>query len=176
MRSRLLSCSRWALPVLMTGALCASQASAQAPAEFFRGKTITMIVSSASGGGYDALSRVLANHLGRHIPGNPQVVVRNMAGAGGIVATNHLYNVAAKDGTVVGGVQNNTPFEPLFGTKAASYDPLKFNWLGTPSFEVAIADACGTRRRSTAGRTPAPTRSPWAPRASTRRRASMGGC
>ena len=98
-----------------------------------------MIVSSASGGGYDTLSRVLASHLGRHIPGNPQVVVRNMAGAGGIVATNHLYNVAAKDGTVVGGVQNNTPFEPLFGTKAASYDPLKFNWLGTPSFEVAIA-------------------------------------
>jgi tripartite-type tricarboxylate transporter receptor subunit TctC len=67
------------------------------------------------------------------------VIVKNMAGAGGIVATNHLYNVAAKDGTVVGGVQNNTPFEPLFGTKAASYDPLKFNWLGTPSIEVAMA-------------------------------------
>ena len=139
MRSRLLSHSRWGLLVLMSGALCASQASAQTAAEFFHGKTITMIVSSASGGGYDTLSRVLASHLGRHIPGNPQVVVRNMAGAGGIVATNHLYNVAAKDGTVVGGVQNNTPFEPLFGTKAATYDPLKFNWLGTPSFEVAIA-------------------------------------
>src|SRR5262245_22254184 len=125
--------------LLAAGILCASSASAQSPAEFFRGKTITMIVSSASGGGYDTLSRVLANHLGRHIPGNPQVIVRNMAGAGGIVATNHLYNVAAKDGTVVGGVQNNTPFEPLFGTKAATYDPLKFNWLGTPSFEVAIA-------------------------------------
>jgi tripartite-type tricarboxylate transporter receptor subunit TctC len=139
MRSRLLSCSRCALPVLMAGALGAAPVSAQSPSEFYRGKTITMIVSSASGGGYDALSRVLANHLGRHIPGNPQVVVRNMAGAGGIVATNHLYNIAAKDGTVVGGLQNNTPFEPLFGTKAASYDPLKFNWLGTPSFEVAIA-------------------------------------
>ena len=134
-----------------------------------------MIVSSASGGGYDALSRVLANHLGRHIPGNPQVVVRNMAGAGGIVATNHLYNVAAKDGTVVGGVQNNTPFEPLFGTKAATYDPLKFNWLGTPSFEVAIASVWhktpvnswqDTRTREIT----------MAPRASIRRRASTDGC
>ena len=61
-----------------------------------------------------------------------------MAGAGGIVATNHLFNVAAKDGTVIGGVQNNTPFEPLFGAKGPSYDPLKFNWLGTPSIEVAM--------------------------------------
>src|SRR5215470_11243869 len=119
--------------------LIATPALAQTPADFYRGKTVTMIVSSASGGGYDALSRVLAAHLGRHTPGNPQVIVRNMAGAGGIVATNHLYNIAAKDGTVVGGVQNNTPFEPLLGTKAATYDPLKFNWLGTPSFEVAIA-------------------------------------
>jgi len=125
--------------LLAAAALCASPALAQTPAEFYRGKSVTMIVSSASGGGYDTLARVLAAHLPRHIPGNPQVVVRNMAGAGGIVATNHLYNVAAKDGTVVGGVQNNTPFEPLFGTKAASYDPLKFNWLGTPSYEVAIA-------------------------------------
>jgi tripartite-type tricarboxylate transporter receptor subunit TctC len=61
-----------------------------------------------------------------------------MAGAGGIVATNFLYNVAPKDGTTVGGVQNNTPFEPLFGTSQANYDPLKFNWLGTPSIEVAM--------------------------------------
>src|SRR2546423_1017552 len=116
------------------GLLSTSPSLAQSPTEFYRGKSITMIVSSASGGGYDAISRVLANHLGRHIPGNPQVFVRNMAGAGGIVATNHLYNVAAKDGTVVGGLQNNTPFEPLFATKAARYHPLKFNWLGTPSF------------------------------------------
>src|SRR5215467_8113813 len=88
-----------ALGALAAGALFAVSALAQSPAEFYRGKTVTMIVSSASGGGYDALSRVLASHLGRHIPGNPQVIVRNMTGAGGIVATNHLYNLAAKDGT-----------------------------------------------------------------------------
>ena len=118
--------------------LAGSPASAQSVAEFYKGKTVTLIVSSAPGGGYDALSRTMAPHLSRHIPGNPTVVVRNMSGAGGIVAINHLFNVAAKDGTVIGSVQNNTPFEPLFGTKEASYDPLKFNWLGTPSIETAI--------------------------------------
>jgi len=128
-----------ALLGLAVVALGAHPARAQSPAEFYRGKTVTLLISSGTGGGYDTLARVIAIHLGKHIPGTPQVIVRNMAGAGGIVATNHLYNVAAKDGTVVGGVQNNTPFEPLFGTKAASYDPLKFNWLGTPSVEVSIA-------------------------------------
>jgi tripartite-type tricarboxylate transporter receptor subunit TctC len=116
----------------------ASPSPAQPVAEFYRGKTVTLIVSSAPGGGYDALARTVAPHLSRHIPGNPSVVVRNMSGAGGIVAVNHLFNVAAKDGTVIGNVQNNTPFEPLFGTKEAMYDPLKFNWLGTPSVETAL--------------------------------------
>ena len=61
-----------------------------------------------------------------------------MPGAGGIIATNYLYNVAPKDGTAIGGLQNNMPFEPLFGTKDANFDPTKFNWLGTPSRETAI--------------------------------------
>jgi tripartite-type tricarboxylate transporter receptor subunit TctC len=127
----------------------ASSASAQSVAEFYKGKTVTLISSSAPGGGYDTLSRIIANHLPRHLPGSPQVVVKNMAGAGGIVATNFLYNVAAKDGTVIGGVQNNTPFEPLFGAKGPTYDPLKFNWLGTPSIEVAICTVWHTAPVST---------------------------
>ncbi len=118
--------------------LNAIPAQAQPVADFYKGKTITLIVSSSPGGGYDALARVVAPHLGQHIPGRPTVVVKNMAGAGGILAVNHLYNVAAKDGSVIGEVQNNTPFEPLFGTKEAKYDPLKFNWLGTPSVETAM--------------------------------------
>jgi tripartite-type tricarboxylate transporter receptor subunit TctC len=118
--------------------LWGAPAAAQSLADFYKGKTVTLIVSSAPGGGYDALSRTVAPHLSRHIPGNPTVVVRNMSGAGGIVAVNHLFNVAAKDGTVIATVQNNTPFEPLFGTKEAIYDPLKFNWLGTPSIETAL--------------------------------------
>ena len=125
--------------IVAIGALGVAPALAQSPAEFYKGKTVTLLISSAAGGGYDTLARTIANYLGRHIPGAPAVIVKNMAGAGGIVATNYLYNVAPKDGTTVGGVQNNTPFEPLFGTKAATYDPLKFNWLGTPSIEVALA-------------------------------------
>jgi tripartite-type tricarboxylate transporter receptor subunit TctC len=113
-------------------------AGAQSVADFYKGKTVTLIVSSAPGGGYDALSRTIAVHLGRHIPGNPSVVVKNMSGAGGIVATKYLFTVAPRDGTFIGGVQNNTPFEPLFGTKEATYDPLKFNWLGTPSMETSL--------------------------------------
>ena len=124
--------------MVAVGALGAEFVHAQSASEFYKGKTVTLLISSATGGGYDALARTIANHLGKHIPGSPAVIVKNMAGAGGIVATNHLYNVAPKDGVTIGGVQNNTPFEPLFGTKAATYDPLKFNWLGTPSIEVAL--------------------------------------
>ena len=105
---------------------------------FYRGKTVQIIVSSPVGGGYDAMSRVISRHLPRHIPGQPTVIVMNMPGAGGIAATNHLYSRAAKDGTVIGGVQNNTPFEPLLGTAQATYDPTKFNWLGSPSVETGI--------------------------------------
>jgi tripartite-type tricarboxylate transporter receptor subunit TctC len=113
-------------------------ASAAQADDFYKGQTVTIILSSAPGGGYDAVARTLAAHLGKHIPGNPTVVVKNMAGAGGIVAANFLYNVAPKDGLTIGGLQNNVPFEPLFGTKEANFDPTKFIWLGTPSYETAI--------------------------------------
>jgi tripartite-type tricarboxylate transporter receptor subunit TctC len=130
---------RGAILALVTGALSVSTAArAQSVQDFYKGKTISMVVSSSAGGGYDTLSRAIARHLGKHIPGNPQVVVRNMPGAGGIVATSYLYKVAPRDGSVIGGLQNNTPFEPLFGTKEADYDPRKLNWLGTPSVETGL--------------------------------------
>lgn len=116
--------------------LCASAALAQT--DFYRGKTITLVVSSSVGGGYDIMGRTIARYLGKHIPGNPRVVVTNMPGAGGIVAMNYLYRGAPKDGTYIGGVQNNLPFEPLLGTREAIYDPTKFNWLGSPSIEVGL--------------------------------------
>src|SRR5262249_46363807 len=80
----------------------------------------------------------IARYMGRHLPGNPTFIVRNMGGAGGITASNFLYNTADKDGSIIGLVQNNTPFEPLFGTKEARYDPVRFNWLCTPSSETAL--------------------------------------
>jgi tripartite-type tricarboxylate transporter receptor subunit TctC len=123
---------------LCAGAVLATSVRAEDLADFYKGKTITIVCSSSPGGGYDTLARAVARHLGKHIPGNPTVVVKNLPGAGGIVATNNLFNNAEKDGTVIGLVQNNTPFEPLFGTKNARYEPTKFNWLGSPSVETGI--------------------------------------
>ncbi len=127
-------------PVIGLAMLAGGAATAQAQSveDFYRGKTITMIVSSSPGGGYDALSRTVARHMGKHMPGNPNLVVRNMPGAGGIVATSFLNKVAPRDGLTIGSVQNNTPFEPLFGTKEADYDPTKMTWLGTPSVETGL--------------------------------------
>jgi tripartite-type tricarboxylate transporter receptor subunit TctC len=113
-------------------------ANAQPAADFYKGKTVTMVVSTSSGGGYDTMARAIARHLGKHLAGEPTIVVRNMPGAGGITAMNWLYNTAEKDGTILGLVSNSTPLDPLFGTKEARYDATRFNWLGTPSFEVAM--------------------------------------
>ena len=119
-------------------AAAAAPLAADPLTDVYKGRTVTLIVSSSPGGGYDTLSRAIGRHIGRHIPGQPNVVVQNMPGAGGIVATNYMYNVAARDGLSFACVQNNAPLEPLFGTKAASYDATRFNWIGTPSVEVGL--------------------------------------
>jgi tripartite-type tricarboxylate transporter receptor subunit TctC len=126
------------LPALIALLGLGAPAQAQSVADFYKGKTVTIVVSTSTGGGYDAMARAIARHIGRHLPGNPNFIIRNMPGAGGITAVNWLYNAAEKDGTVLGLVQNGTPLEPLFGTKEARYDAPKFNWLGTPSFEVSM--------------------------------------
>jgi tripartite-type tricarboxylate transporter receptor subunit TctC len=100
--------------------------------------TITMVVSSAPGGGYDAISRVIAQYLPNHLPNNPTIVVKNMPGAGGLLATNYMFNIAPKDGSTIANIQQSMPFEPLLGAKEAKYTPLDFNWLGTPDVEVAL--------------------------------------
>jgi tripartite-type tricarboxylate transporter receptor subunit TctC len=122
--------------LLMTN--LAAPARADPIADFYKGKTVALVVGSSTGGGYDTMTRAIARFIGKHIPGNPTVVVRNMPGAGGITALNYIYNTAERDGTVLALVQNNTPLEPLFGTRQARYDATKLNWLGTPSFEVAM--------------------------------------
>ncbi len=126
------------IAVALGAALLLWASAALAQTDFYRGKTITLVVSSSAGGGYDIMARTIARYLGKHIPGNPRVMVTNMPGAGGIVAMNYLYRSAPKDGTYIAGVQNNLPFEPLLGTREAMYDPTKFNWLGSPSIEVGL--------------------------------------
>jgi len=115
-----------------------AQAKADPVADFYNGRTVSIVVSASAAGGYDTLARAIARHLGKHLPGNPTFIVRNMPGAGGLAATNYLYAVAERDGSVIALINNNPPFEPLFGTAEARFDPTKFNWLGTPSVETAM--------------------------------------
>jgi tripartite-type tricarboxylate transporter receptor subunit TctC len=124
--------------VALGAALLLWATGASAQNDFYRGKTVTLVISSSAGGGYDVMGRTIARYLPKHIPGNPRVIVTNMPGAGGIGATNYLYRSAPKDGTFIGAIQNNLPFEPLLGTREAVYDPTKFNWLGSPSIEVGL--------------------------------------
>jgi tripartite-type tricarboxylate transporter receptor subunit TctC len=113
-------------------------AQAATPAEFYKGRTVQLVVPTAAGGGYDAIARTVARHLGQHIPGNPTIVINNMPGAGGIRAPNYLYTVAEKDGSIIGLIQNSTPFEPLVGNAQATFDPRKFGWLGSPNYETGV--------------------------------------
>jgi tripartite-type tricarboxylate transporter receptor subunit TctC len=106
-------------------------AAAQAePSSFFQGKQITIVVGFTAGGTYDATARLFARHLGKHLAGNPTVVVRNMPGSGSLVATLHLFNAAPKDGTTLAVVGGGVVLEPLLGNPQATYDARRFNWIG----------------------------------------------
>jgi tripartite-type tricarboxylate transporter receptor subunit TctC len=101
-------------------------------ADFYKGKTIRLIISGESGGTYDTDGRMVARHIGRHIPGNPNVQPENMLGASGRVAANYLYNAAPKDGTVVAILQQSVPLGQALGQSGIQYDAGKFHWLGSP--------------------------------------------
>lgn len=102
--------------------------------DFYAGKTLKIIAATASGsGGYDAHCRMVAKYLGRHIPGNPNVIVQNMPAAGGMVAINHVYKIAEKDGTEIGLFNRATLFAPILGEEQAKYKIQDFSWLGTPA-------------------------------------------
>ena len=118
----------------------AQPAVAQAPADFFKGKTLTIYVGLSAGGGYDMNARLVSRHIGKYIPGNPTVVVRNMPGAGGLVMTNHVSNVTPRDGLHLGAPQRGVPFEPLLGQDSkAKFDPRTLNWIGSVNSDTSIA-------------------------------------
>jgi len=106
-------------------------------ADFYRGKSLTIVVGHEAGTGYDFFGRMLARHIAKHMPGNPAAVVQNMQGAGGTRAANWLYNVAPRDGTVVSVFAPETALKPIFGDPAASYDPVRFTWIGNMDESVA---------------------------------------
>jgi tripartite-type tricarboxylate transporter receptor subunit TctC len=114
--------------------------------DFYRGKTITFVVGFSAGGGFDAYTRLIARHFGKHIPGNPTVVVENRTGAGSLVAANYIYNQAPHDGTVIGNWTGTLVVQQVLGNKAAKFDGRKFGWLGAPtpdSFVCALTKASG---------------------------------
>lgn len=122
-----------AVPAATAFATClalSGTALAQSAEQFYAGKTIRVICALGTGGSYDANARLFARHIGKHIPGNPNVVVENMPGAGGIIAANHVYKVAAKDGTALGALHQGTTLAQVTKTPNVEYDARKFNWIG----------------------------------------------
>ncbi len=122
----------------LLGALIAQPVAAGSVEDFYKGKTITIYIGYAPGGGYDTYARTVGRHIGRHIPGNPGTVAKNRPGAGSLKLANELYNTLPKDGTAIGTIGRGIPMEPLFGTKEAKFDPSKFNWLGSANNEVSV--------------------------------------
>lgn len=126
-----------AIAVLVLLALVAAlPAYAQAPN--LQGKTVTIIVGYPTGGGYDRMARIIARHLPRFLPGNPTVIVQNLPGANSIVAANHLYTTAPKDGLTIGAFNRNLVLGQLVKVEGIRFDMTKFAWIGSPSAEVTV--------------------------------------
>src|SRR3954452_2397081 len=106
-------------------------AGADPVAGFYCGRTATLIVGSDAGGAYDVYARLLARHIVRYIPGSPTTIIQNMAGAGSVIATNHVYSVAPQDGTVILAPIRTAPFALILGQPGAQYDATRINWLGS---------------------------------------------
>jgi tripartite-type tricarboxylate transporter receptor subunit TctC len=119
----------------------AGAAPAQTPAEFFRGKTVSLLIGFGPGGEDDLWARVVSRHLTTHIPGNPNVVPVHMPGSGGLLVANRLYNTAAKDGTAIGVINRGIPFEPLLGGQGTQFDALKINYIGSPGRDTTVCAA-----------------------------------
>lgn len=134
------------LPLAALSALAAcflgAAATAQTPDAAFAGRSVTMLIGFGPGGGYDSWARVIARHLGKHLPGDPTVIPQNLEGAGSYRAANFIYNVAPKDGTTIGAISRDAVLGPLTGAAGAEFDATKFSWLGTPATEtnICIAD------------------------------------
>jgi tripartite-type tricarboxylate transporter receptor subunit TctC len=119
--------------VLMT----AGSAMAESVADFYKGKTVTLTIGTDAGGGYDQYARTLARHMGKHIPGQPKFIAKNMPGAGGLMATNRIYKIAPKDGTEIGTAHRGIPIMPLLG-QVEDLDASKFTWIGSMNQEISV--------------------------------------
>jgi tripartite-type tricarboxylate transporter receptor subunit TctC len=121
------------LTVVAIVAFAAADACADTVADFYKGRQLNLVVGYGPGGGYDVYARLVARHLGSHIPGNPAVVVQNMPGAGSLRAVNYLYNAAPRDGTVIATFGRDMPLIGVLGNPNVRFDARKFTWLGSSS-------------------------------------------
>jgi tripartite-type tricarboxylate transporter receptor subunit TctC len=137
MRSRILLHAALAVMVFSPAAI----AQAQSPENFYKGKNVEMNIGYSVGGGYDVYARMIARFMGKHIPGNPTVITKNMEGAGSLRLANWLYTAAPKDGTVFGTIGRGLAFDPLLGAKGAQFDATKFSWIGSANDEVSVCVA-----------------------------------
>jgi tripartite-type tricarboxylate transporter receptor subunit TctC len=138
--------NRSLFPLLVAVFFCFQIQLASAQESFFRGRTIRLIVGLAPGGGFDAYSRVIARHIGKHIPGNPTTVVENMPGAASLLAANYVYKLAKPDGLTIGNFVGGLSFQQMLGLPGIEFDALKFEFLGVPAqdnFMIAIAKSVG---------------------------------
>jgi uncharacterized protein GlcG (DUF336 family)/tripartite-type tricarboxylate transporter receptor subunit TctC len=134
-----------------TAVVAGSNADAESSvAALYQGKTITILVGSAPGGGYDGDARTVARHLGRHVPGTPSIVVQNMPGARGLAAANYLYNLAKRDGTVMGILEREHLIDAYLIPEGVRYDERNFGWIGSIGPEEGIAFAWHTAPQKTA--------------------------
>jgi tripartite-type tricarboxylate transporter receptor subunit TctC len=134
----------WRIAAILIGAVAALAAPARADdsvADFYKGKQIRMIIGLGPGEAYDVYARLLARHLPQYIPGNPVIVPQNQPGAGSLNAINSLYNTAARDGTVIGTGHRFVPMMPLLDMPGATFDPLKFTYIGSMNREVGVCIA-----------------------------------
>lgn len=123
---------RFAAAAIVPGLLLSSAAAAQdSVASFYKGRAVSILVGSAAGGGYDLYARHVARHMGRHIPGNPDMIVQNMPGAGGLTAANTLYTRSPRDGSTIGHIQGPLSIRQIAGARNVQYDMRKFGWLGS---------------------------------------------
>jgi len=136
-------CYRAIVPAALLAVFFAAIAAAQTPGAF-AGKTVTMYIGFGPGGGYDLWARVIARHIGAHLPGHPTVTPENFQGAGSYRAANFIYNVAPKDGTAMAAIARDAVLGPLTGAPGAQFDATKFSWLGTPAIETNICIAYHT--------------------------------
>ena len=132
----------------LLAAIVAAPAGAQTPAEFYKGKSLRLIVPAAAGDSYDTEGRLIARHLSKYIPGNPAIVPENMPGASGRNAASYIANVAPKDGTVLALVQQSVVLAQAMRQTGVNFDSAKLNWIGTPSAPIsvlAVWDSAGVR-------------------------------